>query len=502
MSYPPPQIAPTPLLAVDNRQRAYRQLAILARADFWTFVAMTFPVLYPNDKLVRADYLEYICYILMAAESGNLTRAIFNLPPRHMKSLLVSVLFPAWAIGRNPSAKFLCISYGDDLAHDHSASTRKVLQSLQYQLIFPKTILDKKAVDHIKTTAGDQRYATSVGSDIIGFGADFIIIDDPMQPDESTSETAKNRILSWVQNSVMTRFNDPKTGVLMLVMHRLAPDDLSSTLEASNNYYLVKLPLIAEVEEEFCIEDFICMKRSPGDVLNPQRMNKDDVKKLQTGLTGHVFDSQYQQRPTVGGSGMLSLSAFKRFDLEKSPKFDFLIQSWDLGATVSGNASVCTTWGIVRGQDGVERAFLIDLLLIKVQLPTVIAAIKARDKKDGPALIIIDDRGIGLGVYQQLKADGFSHVTGAAASSGPYDRDGQSGILPNAGKIQRFGYACHVIACGRVLLPNSAPWLENFLYEVAAFPNIPDDDQVDSMTQLLAYFDRATKMARNNFERR
>ena len=103
--------------------------------------------------------------------------------------------------------------------------------SALYARIFPGTILDKRAADHITTTKGGRRYATAVGSDITGFGADEIIIDDPMEPNQAASELAKERVRSWVQSSVLTRFNDPTRGVLMLVMHRLAPDDLSATLE-------------------------------------------------------------------------------------------------------------------------------------------------------------------------------------------------------------------------------------------------------------------------------
>jgi hypothetical protein len=100
---------------------------------------------------------------------------VINLPPRHMKSALASVLYPAWRLGCDPAVKFICISYGDDLAHDLSAQTRKIMRSPLYKQFFPSTVLDKSAVDHIRTTMGGYRYATAVGSDITGFGADEII---------------------------------------------------------------------------------------------------------------------------------------------------------------------------------------------------------------------------------------------------------------------------------------------------------------------------------------
>jgi hypothetical protein len=94
--------------------------------------------------------------------------------------------------------KFICISYGGDLAHDLSAQTRNIMRSEFYPAIFAGAILDKSAVDHIRTTLGGYRYATAVGSDITGFGADEIIIDDPVQPEDALSERSKPRVRDWV----------------------------------------------------------------------------------------------------------------------------------------------------------------------------------------------------------------------------------------------------------------------------------------------------------------
>ena len=298
----------------------YQDLVALARADFWVFIELTFPVLHPGQQLVFAEYLEVMATLLMRAAEGQRRRLIFNLPPRFMKSMLVSVLYVAWRLGRDPTAKFICISYGDDLAHDLSATTRKLMLSRPYARIFPKTVLEKKAVDHITTTQGGRRYATAVGSDITGFGADEIIIDDPMQPDEAASELAKQKVRSWVQSSVLTRFNDPAKGILMLVMHRLAPDDLSATLEATGPYFTLKLPLIAEKRDHFYDRHGrTLMLRQPGEVLNPSRMSPADVEALKASLAPHVFAAQYQQRPTAGGSGMLSIERFRRDRREAAP---------------------------------------------------------------------------------------------------------------------------------------------------------------------------------------
>ncbi len=472
-------------------------LIAFARADFMCFVELAFGVLHPGKKFIYADYLQVMADILMGVEGGEYTRVLINLPPRHMKSMMTSVLYVAWRLGRDPTTKFVTISYGDDLAHDLSGMTRSLMQSALYRRIFPETILDKKAVDYVRTTQQGARYVTSVGSDITGFGADVIIIDDPMQPDDAASEHTKERLRSWVFNSVLTRFNDAPTGALILVMHRLAPDDLSATLEPVADFVL-KLPLIAEKEEKYVRHGKLTMHRTPGDVLNPAAMTTEQAAKLKADLPDHVWNGQYQQRPTAGGSGMLSIERFQRFDLTKPPKFELSIHSWDVGATIGGNASVCTKWGLASNKDKKDALHLTQVISVRLELPEVLAAIKAEIEKDRPALVVIDERGVGLGVVQHLKRAGYRNISWSDATKEPIEIGTASRSRPSDSKIERFGRAILRIEDGQVLIPMSAPFVEKFLYEHSAFPNISDDDQVDSMSQVVANIDYAISQARRN----
>lgn len=474
------------------------ELCAMARKDFLCFIILIFPVLHPSTNFVFAPYIELMAELLMSVEGGCERRVVVNLPPRHMKSDIVSILYVAWRLGRDPSAKFICISYGDDLAHEHSASTRSVMMSPAYKQIFPGTVLDKKAVDHIKTTKDGGRYATSFGSDITGFGADEIIIDDPMQPDEAASETAKEKVRSWVQSSVLTRFNDPKKGVLILVMHRLAPDDLSATMEATGAYFVLKLPLIAEETEKFVsTSGKRLLYRKPGEVLNPGRASQEDVARIKAETAPHVFASQYQQRPVAGGSGMLSIGRFKRFDLDKPPLFETIIHSWDVAATLTGNASVCTVWGVRDLPNVLSHVYLLQVVRTKQELPDVRSLIRTFNERDRPSLIVLDSRGLGIGLLQELRKLGWKHLTSATSKSEPTDwPDSES--KPASGKIDAFARATLAIDDGRVYLPNDAPWLEKFLFEIASFPNISDKDQADSMSQLIGNLERGLFLARRN----
>jgi predicted phage terminase large subunit-like protein len=468
-----------------------------ARADFMCFVELTFGVLHPGTKLAHADYLDLMADLLMRVEEGARKRVIINLPPRHMKSIMVSVLYVAWRLGRDPTVKFITISYGDDLAHDLSGLTRKLMRSEIYSRIFPATVLDKHAVDYVRTTKGGYRYATSVGSDITGFGADVIIVDDPMQPDDAASESVKEKVRQWLFSSVLTRFNNPADGALILVMHRLAPDDLSATL-APNADFVLKLPLVAVETEKFIHNGKLVFHRAPGELLNPQRMNRAEVDKLKATLPDFVWNAQYQQQPTAGGSGMLSIERFKRFDLAKPPKFELLIHSWDVGGTVGGNASVCTKWGLCTTPQKQDVLYLTNVLSVRLELPEVLATIRSENKKQKPALLLIDERGLGLGIVQTLKKEGLRNLGWSSATREPLAVTPSGRTRPSDSKIDRFGLTCLYIESGKVFVPETAPWLDKFLYEVSAFPIIPDNDQVDSMSQLIANFEHAVSKARRN----
>lgn len=488
-----PTTSPTP---IGTESLHPEDLIALARVDFWCFIELMFDVLHPGKQLVFAQYLELLASVLGRVEEGKRRRVLVNLPPRHMKSVITSVLFPAWCIGRNPGAKFICISYSDDLAHDLSNQTRRVLRSSQYRQIFPNVQLEKSAEDHIRTTAGGFRYATAVGSTITGFGADVIIIDDPLQPEDVSSETAKREFRSWLGSSVLTRFNDQNKGALILVMHRLAPDDPSAGFETSADFVL-KFPLIAEQDEmRYSFNGREIYGRKAGQILNPGLMSAETVARLRQMLPPHVFASQYQQRPVVGGSGMYTVDKWPRYSPNDIAKLELIINSWDLGATVNGNASVCTSWGLSKNSDGRDAVYLLSVKRMKIELPEVIAAIRSADKMDRPALIVIDERGVGLGVKQQLYREGYRHVLGSDATSDPIERDGIPGLRPSASKIERFGKAVLAISDRRVLIPPEASWLEAFLSEVAGFPNIPDKDQVDSMTQVAGNLDAVIRHAR------
>ena len=478
----------TDVALLADRELQVADLYALARCDFGTFVELAFPILHPGKKLIHAPYLDVLVALLEGCAAGRSDRVIVNLPPGYMKSMLTSIMYPAWRLGVDPTLKFVCISYGDDLAHKHSASTRTLMQSPEYRAIFPGTVLDKKAENWLTTTKGGHRYATAVGSDITGFRASEIIVDDPIEPEDGSSELVKEKLRSWISSSVLTRFEDNAKNVLILVMHRVAPDDLAGTLQDQGGYFTLSLPLVAEKQETFASQGHVIMTRQPGELLHPGRMTEEQLERLKREISPHAFASQYQQRPVLGGSGMCSVDRLARYD--KPPKFELVIHSWDIGATLEGNPSVCTKWGAATDSAGQDNIYLTDVVRLKLEIPDVRDAIKAHDKLNKPDLIILDHRGAGIGVEQDLRKAGYRHLY-------PASKDGAA----NDSKIDRFGKALLCMYDGVVKFPLSAPFLDDVLYALATFPELKEFDLIDSITQLVAFMPNALMFARQKHRR-
>ena len=165
------------------------------------------------------------------------------------------------------------------------------MQSPMYKAVFPGTVLVKQSEGWLRTTKGGLRYTTTVEGQITGFRPNEIILDDPMEPQDAFSETKKEGLRSWLATEVMTRFEDNEQNLFALVMHRVAPDDISGTLQASNGYFVISLPLVAEHEEKYFAKSgdvAPLFHRKPGDFLNPGRMTTTQLALLKSEIAPHA----------------------------------------------------------------------------------------------------------------------------------------------------------------------------------------------------------------------
>jgi predicted phage terminase large subunit-like protein len=444
----------------------------LCRNDFYTFMHRAFRELNPKVEFLHNWHNELIASKLEACRSGKIKRLIINVPPRSLKSHAAAVCFPAFLLGHNPGAQIICASYGQDLASKHSLDCRTLMSSAWYETLFPTRLApQKQSVQEFLTTANGFRMATSVGGVLTGRGADFIIIDDPLKPEEALSETQRKAVNEWFDHTLYSRLNDKANGCIIIIMQRLHEDDLVGHVLEQEPWEHVRLPAIAEEDEAHVIESLGRIRtvyRKCGEALHPEREPIAVLQHLRRTIGEYNFSGQYQQSPAPLGGGMVKGEWFRRYVRGQEPaKFESIIQSWDTAnkCTELSDFSVCTTWGYRR-----KRFYLLHVLRQRLDYPQLKRAVCIQAQHFAPTNILIEDKASGTQLIQELIREGIGHVT-------RYE--------PTMDKIMRLHSVTSTIENGFVLVPTEADWLPIYLQELTTFPNGKHDDQADSTSQAL-----------------
>ncbi len=307
---------------------------LLLRSDLVSFIERAFYELNPQTQLLMADYIEILAARLEECRTGKIRRLIINLPPRYLKSHCASVAFVAWCLGYDPSAQIICASYGQDLADKLARDCRSLMSTAWYQTLFRTRLMaDKRAVNDFTTTEMGFRMSTSVGGVLTGRGADLILIDDPLKPDEALSESQRKSVNDWYDNTLVSRLNDKSTGCIIIIMQRLHQDDLVGHVLEQENWEVVSFPAIAEEESRHIVETCLgrrSYRRVAGSALHPERESLPMLANIRARMGEYNFLSQYQQTPIPVGGAMVKQEWLKVYTPEEKPqKFDFIIQSWD-----------------------------------------------------------------------------------------------------------------------------------------------------------------------------
>lgn len=445
-------------------------LEAILRNDYLSFTRKVFHTLCPGQTFVPDWYLTAIAYQLERVRRGEVRRLVINLPPRSLKSIMVSVAFPAFLLGHDPTRRIICASYSSDLAGKLSNDFRAVLNSAWYRSLFPATRIGRKdSESEVALTRRGFRLATSVGGTLTGRGGDILIIDDPLKPLDAVSESKRNAVNDWFANTLLSRLDSKIEGAIIIVMQRVHMDDLTGfLLRQSDEWEVLALPAIAEGEEEIPIGPGRFHRRRLGEVLSSAREPLEILEEIKRQLGSDLFSAQYQQAPVPPGGAMVKRAWLKYYpSLPELKGWPFVIQSWDT-ATKGGpdnDWSVCTTWMLVNG----TLWYLIDLWRDRVDYPHLKAKVKELAQRFHANEVLIEDAGSGTFLMQELN--------GAVC--------GLIGVKPEHDKATRMAAASAKIEAGQVFFPERAPWLPDLEAELLAFPGSRYDDQVDSISQAL-----------------
>lgn len=445
----------------------------LTRISFALFIRRVFAELNPGEPFLENWHIDLIAQHLEEARAGNILRLAINIPPRNLKSIIVSVAYVAWLLGHDPTTKIICASYNEDLAVRLGRMCLQVMQSEWYRALFPRTRIasDRPSAESFETTKGGGPVATSVGGTLVGLGADYLILDDPTKPEEAASDVRRQLANDWFAQSAVTRLNDKRHGRIILIMQRLHEDDMTGYVVSQGGWTHLSLPAIAQQDEVYAITTpfgVMYSRRHEGEALHPDREPLAELAKLKTSMGSAFFSAQYLQSPTPPGGGLVKIDWFPRFNLERPPSFDQIVQSWDTAVSSKelSSYSVCTTCRI-QG----KKAYLVHVYRKRVEYPDLRRAVIDQAKLFGAKNVLIEDAASGASLLQDLRTE-LSCVRGCK---------------PAGDKVMRMSAQTAPIENGFVYLPTEAPWLEDLVHELTMFPKGRYADQVDSVSQALEF---------------
>lgn len=481
------QLLRRPNLAAEiDRELATRRLR--------EFVRQAWPIVEPATPFVPGWHIDAIIEHLEAVSRGQIRNLLINVPPRHMKSLLVSVFWPAWEWIRFPERRWLYSSYAAQLSIRDSVKCRRLIESPWYQKqwgnVFALTS-DQNTKGRFDNNRSGYRLSTSVGGAATGEGGDRIVCDDPHNVQEAESDAVRKATLDWWDVVISTRVNDPRTAAKVVVMQRCHQQDLGGHLLEQGGWENLCLPAEYESARNVTSIGFVDPRQDHGELLWPERFGPAEMESLKRSLGSYAVAGQLQQRPSPAGGGLVKRHWFRFWQptgrnfppvMVRLPdgtqqsvipvdlgRVDEVIQSWDCAFKdlETSDYVVGQVWARVRA-----AYVLLDQTRARMDCPSTVKAVLQLSAK-WPMCIakLIEDKANGSAVIQMLG----SRIPGILP------------VTPEGGKIARAAAVSPLIEAGNVYLPHPqyAPWVDDFIEECAAFPNGAHDDQVDAMTQAL-----------------
>lgn len=464
------------------RQEAARRLIILREASqsFLGFIKLA----YPQFKL--APFHLKLIDTLDKLEKRTLgtNKLLITMPPRHGKSTIATVAFPAYFMMRRSNRRILSVSYGEDLAKTFGRSVRDLTMEPQLAQAFPNFELNKTstAADEWQTTDDGRYFACGVGGGTTGRPANLLIVDDPIKSrPEAESPSRRNTIWNYYTGSLANRLEPELDGtppIELLIQTRWHPEDLAGRImnldEWGEDWTHIDFPAISTVVNE----DGTTSEQP----LWPERFGLDFLHKMQK-RDPRDFAALYQQQPFIQGGNLIKPAWFNYMREQDIPPTPTIIMTADTAfkqQTINDPTVIMTLGMTAQG----------DIYILNI----------IRERLDYPALrrrLITENtiwRGRGLrGIYIEDKASGQSIIQDLRTMPGvsviPYKFNGARDA---SDKVARVNSILPLIEGGRVFIQEDAPFLDDFIAEVEAFPNAKHDDQVDALAIGLDILSRMT----------
>tara|TARA_R110002072_G_scaffold54602_4_gene143204 strand:- start:3043 stop:4593 length:1551 start_codon:yes stop_codon:yes gene_type:complete len=435
-------------------------------------------------KLMQPDYIvgkhhRILADMLMAIERGEKDRICVNIPPRHGKSQLVSIFYPAWFLGRNPDKKVMMVSHTTDLAVDFGRKVRNLIALDDYRAIFPtvKLAQDSKSAGRWNTNVGGEYYACGIGSALAGRGADLLLVDDPHSEQDVINGNFEvfDKAYEWFTFGARTRLMPG--GRVAIIQTRWHLDDLTGRVtrdmaqnDRSDQYDVIEFPAIIEVKNKKS-------KKITEKPLWPEFFDLEALLRTKASMPTFQWNSQYQQQPTAEEAAIVKREWWNEWTLEEPPSCEYVIMSLDAAAEKHNRAdyTALTTWGVfLNEEDSTYNLILLNSIKQRMEFPELKTLAMEEYNDWEPDSFIVEKKSSGTALYQEMRRMGLP-----VSEYTPHRGSGD--------KTARLNAVADIISSGLCWVPQTR-WAEEVVEEVAGFPFMSNDDLVDSMVMALMRF--------------
>jgi len=412
-------------------------------------------------------------------------RICVNMPPRHGKSQLISIYFPAWFLGRNPDKKVLMVSHTTDLAVDFGRKVRNLISTPEYQAIFPHVQLasDSKSAGRWNTSAGGEYFACGVGSALAGRGAHLLLVDDPHNEQDIISGNLDvfDKAYEWFTFGARTRLMPG--GRIAIVQTRWHLDDLTGRVvrdmaqnDLADKYEVIEFPAVLEVEREVG-SGKNAKTLTTEKPLWPEFFNLDALYRTKASMPVFQWNAQYQQKPTAEEAALVKREWWKEWPHDDPPACEYLIMTLDAAAEKNNRAdyTALTTWGVFFNEE--ENCYCIILLNSikkRLEFPELKELAMEQYEEWEPDAFIVEKKSSGTPLYQEMRRSGLM-----IQEYTPHRGSGD--------KTARLNSVADIVRSGLVYVPQTR-WAEELVEEVAGFPFMSHDDLVDTTIMALMRF--------------